>query len=107
MEQYMAKQWAEKFYHSIQWKRVRAEVLHANHYTCSNCYDRGSEVHHIIELTPDNIDDENISLNPSNLKCLCGRCHKKITQGYYGDIETAGYIFNERGEVVPMPPMKI
>lgn len=31
--------------------------------------------HHIIELTLDNIDDVNITLNPNNIEVLCEDCH--------------------------------
>ena len=31
--------------------------------------------HHIIELTLDNIDDVNITLNPDNIEVLCHNCH--------------------------------
>ena len=31
--------------------------------------------HHIIELTLDNIDDVNITLNPDNIEVLCEDCH--------------------------------
>lgn len=33
--------------------------------------------HHIIELTLDNIDDVNITLNPDNIEVLCHNCHNK------------------------------
>jgi 5-methylcytosine-specific restriction endonuclease McrA len=33
------------------------------------------EVHHITELTPDNINDPSVSLNLDNLVSLCKDCH--------------------------------
>ncbi len=33
--------------------------------------------HHIIELTEDNINNPNISLNPSNIEIICLNCHNK------------------------------
>lgn len=33
--------------------------------------------HHKIELTEDNIDDPNISLNPDNIEIICHWCHNK------------------------------
>lgn len=33
--------------------------------------------HHIKELTLDNIDDVNITLNPNNIEVLCHNCHNK------------------------------
>lgn len=34
--------------------------------------------HHVIELTLQNVNDANISLNPSNIKLIHFRCHNKI-----------------------------
>jgi 5-methylcytosine-specific restriction endonuclease McrA len=95
----MAQSWAKKFYNSNRWKSCRREVIKRDRYTCNDCYGRAGEVHHIIELTPDNIDDDRIALNPDNLVSLCGACHKKRTSGSDGDV-VAGYIFNEAGQVV-------
>ena len=96
----MAKSWAEALYHSKAWKTVRREVLRRDHYTCHDCYGRAEEVHHVIPLDENNINDPMIALNPDNLMCLCGQCHKKITKGYTGAV-IEGYIFNEDGQLVP------
>ena len=95
----MAKEWAKAFYNSPQWQAVRREVLRRDHYTCAHCYGRAEEVHHIIELTPDNINDMNISLNPDNLISLCHDCHSKITHGNTGDVRE-GFVFDEEGNVI-------
>ena len=95
----MAQEWADKFYHSQIWKTTRRIVLRRDHYTCADCYGRAEEVHHIIELTPENINDPKIALNPGNLISLCGQCHKKRTKGYTGDISER-YVFDEYGQVV-------
>lgn len=34
--------------------------------------------HHKTELTLDNIDDVNITLNPSNIEVICHNCHNKL-----------------------------
>ena len=49
---------------------------------CERCLARGlirqgDEVHHKIRLTPENINDPNISLNWENLEMLCKDCHEK------------------------------
>jgi 5-methylcytosine-specific restriction endonuclease McrA len=95
----MARSFSDKFYHSKAWKNVRHEVLRRDLFTCRDCHSRANEVHHIIELTPDNINDINISLNHDNLISLCHDCHTKITKGYTGDI-TDGYIFDDNGQVI-------
>lgn len=50
-------------------------------YLCVDCDAKGKlnfaeEVHHIIELTPENINDPEIALNPDNLVSLCRECHR-------------------------------
>lgn len=47
---------------------------------CERCLARGlivpaTQVHHIIPITPENIEDVNITLNPDNLIILCKPCH--------------------------------
>lgn len=95
----MAKVWAKAFYDSRIWKDCRRAVLRRDLFTCRDCNARASEVHHIIELTPDNISDPMIALNPDNLVSLCHACHDKITKGLTGDLPPE-YLFNDKGEVV-------
>lgn len=96
----MAKAFSLSFYHSRAWRLVRQQVLRRDLYTCQECMaNRAGEVHHIIELTPENINDESIALNPDNLVSLCHDCHTKITQGSTGDIQE-GYIFDDEGNVI-------
>lgn len=73
--------WAATFYSSGAWKQVRDLARKRDHYLCVDCLRQGKytpaeEVHHIIELTPDNINDPNVSLALSNLVCVCRECHK-------------------------------
>ncbi len=43
---------------------------------CGEIFELGElRPHHIIELTLDNIDDINITLNPQNIEVLCEDCH--------------------------------
>jgi 5-methylcytosine-specific restriction endonuclease McrA len=62
---------------------------------------RAEEVHHIIELTPENINDPSIALNLDNLMCLCHNCHTRETKGSTGDAGE-GYVFDENGQLVPV-----
>lgn len=96
----MAKSFSDKFYHSKIWKDTRKQILRRDQYTCQQCWGRAEEVHHKIELTPENIDDVNVTLNPDNLVSLCHDCHTKITKGYTGDVRE-GFIFDDEGNVVP------
>jgi 5-methylcytosine-specific restriction endonuclease McrA len=96
----MAKEFAKQFYSSLQWKSTRLLVLRRDLYTCQECFgNRAQEVHHIIELTPENINDITVSLNPDNLLSLCHTCHTKITKGSTGDV-AEGYVFDDEGNVV-------
>jgi 5-methylcytosine-specific restriction endonuclease McrA len=94
----MAKDWAKQFYNSKAWKECRKIVLRRDLYTCAHCYGRAEEVHHVIELTVDNINDISIALNPDNLLSLCHNCHTKITKGFTGDLQE-GYVFTDDGQV--------
>ena len=109
----MAQDWAKRFYNSQAWKKQRDYVLKRDHYTCTEpgCRARAEEVHHIKELSANNVNDINISLNPSNLRSLCGDCHKRITRemksGTFGILQdivfdTNGYPV-AAGEVVDSP----
>ena len=75
------KPWAKKLYSSAAWKNVRGYVYIRDQYLCQDCLKNGiykpaEEVHHIIELTPENGDDPNIAVNPENLVSLCRECHR-------------------------------
>jgi len=68
------------FYKSKAWKHCRAEYAKTANHLCERCLSKGiikpgEIVHHKIHLTPDNIQDESISLNPENLELLCRDCH--------------------------------
>ena len=71
----MAREFAKAFYNSKEWQKVRNFVLMRDKYLCAKCGNPAEEVHHIIHLSSANIYDVNITLNPSNLICLCRDCH--------------------------------
>lgn len=73
----MARAFAKTFYDSKAWKDTRDYCLLRDHYSCVKCGNAAEEVHHKIWLTPENINDINITLNPDNLICLCHVCHTK------------------------------
>lgn len=71
---------AVKFYSSNAWKLCRDNVKQRDHGLCQDCLKKGlitpaDAVHHIIELTPENINNPEISLNEKNLVSLCRDCH--------------------------------
>ena len=55
-----------KFYRSSKWKVARAIKITTANGICEKCGNVGTEVHHIIHLTKDNIHDPSIALNVSS-----------------------------------------
>ena len=79
----MAQAWARQFYNSKAWRQLREKLVVESNFLCADCgesYLKDSTqlvAHHIKELTPQNINDANISLNPANIKIICRKCHDK------------------------------
>ena len=71
----MAREFAKAFYNSKEWQKCRDYILKRDNYLCTRCGNPAEEVHHKKHLTPKNITDVSISLNPDNLTCLCKDCH--------------------------------
>ena len=98
----MAKEFARAFYRSQAWQSVRQQALMRDCFTCQICGARAQEVHHIVELTAENIHDRNVSLNLNNLQSLCHNCHKAITAEEHGlkhlDCDP-GYYFDSTGQL--------
>lgn len=66
-------------------------------------------VHHKIPLTPNNISDPNIAVNPDNLEALCYECHDDVHRalgvGYGGGRgvpEEPRVGFDEFGNVIEL-----
>lgn len=77
------KPYAEKFYSSKAWKNTRAAYAKSKRNLCELCLDKGlykpcEIVHHKVELTPQNIDNPDVTLNWNNLQCLCREHHAAI-----------------------------
>ena len=70
----MAKDWAKAFYKSAAWQDCRSAYIQSVFGLCERCGVPGAEVHHIIYLTPDNINDPYIALSWDNLELLCHEC---------------------------------
>ena len=85
------QQYAETFYKSFAWQQCRDSYARSVGYLCEECGAAGEIVHHIKHITPDNINDPNITLGFDNLQLLCRDCHftyygqqiDPITQQYY------------------------
>ena len=91
----------EKFYHSKAWANVKRTKRMMEHGICQRCGNAGWEVHHIIPLTDENVDDPKIALNLENLELLCTACHNAARdeelkkQGKRSD-----YYFDEQGNMI-------
>ena len=73
--------WAVSFYKSAAWKSMRDAIWKRDAGLCVDCRKRGrvtaaEEVHHIVPLAPNNINDPDVTLNPELLVSLCRECHK-------------------------------
>ena len=76
---------AKPFYKSRAWQNVRSVVWDRAHGLCERCAERGEVVpadvvHHTVPLTPENVGDPDISLNPDRLVALCHDCHTLVHQ---------------------------
>ena len=86
-----------KFYKSDKWKIARAIRIAAASGLCEQCGAIGTEVHHKVHLTPENVDDPNVSINQDNLILLCKDCHNKEHERF---TDTKHYRFDSDGNMV-------
>ena len=84
-------------------------------YLCRICGNPAQEVHHKEHLSPENLYNLQVNLNPDNLISLCRSCHqdqhqedkKEGRKRYYSKKKSAcaeGYHFDESGQLVPDEP---
>lgn len=74
---------------------------------CEICHDSSGEiVHHVIWLTPSNIDDPDIALSYSNLKYVCHHCHDLI-HVYVSDDARPRVVFDSNGNPSETPPINL
>ena len=100
----MAQDWAKPFYNSKKWIKCRELYKQEKNGLCERClkrgiYNPGEEVHHKIWLTPQNINDPEITLSFNNLELLCASCHTYEHVGKLSPVRE-GLMFNEIGELV-------
>lgn len=106
------------FYHSKAWKQVRLNVWLKQNMLCNRCHlpvyvDGLSEylpkekrrtgiVHHKIYLDNNNVYDDSITLDESNLEGLCKSCHE--LEHHQDEVKRLGYDFDELGNLVKKNP---
>lgn len=76
------KPYAAAFYSSTAWKRCREAYRERVGGLCEECLRRGiytpaEIIHHIVEITPENVNDPAVTLNFDNLRAVCRECHAK------------------------------
>ncbi|CAK7084277.1 HNH endonuclease [Tissierella sp.] len=100
----MAKPYAKKFYNSKAWRKCRESYIAKVHRLCEQCLKNGKHepgyiVDHIEEITPENINNPDITLNHDNLQYLCLTCHNRKTFGS-AEVVREGLMFDDRGNLV-------
>ena len=71
------KEYPAGFYKGKQWKKVSRAYMQSRSYVCERCGGAASICHHKTYITPGNINDTSITLDPANLECLCQDCHNQ------------------------------
>lgn len=95
----MASEWAKPFYGSVNWQKCRSGFISYKRGLCERCLSigvitPGTQVHHKIHLTPENITDPKIALDWNNLELLCDECHRQEHTG------NKRYSVDEHGRVL-------
>lgn len=95
----MARAWAYAFYHSKPWELCRAAYGKSKHWLCERCHRPGNTVHHKTNLTPENINDPNVTMGWWNLELLCEDCHN---QEHHRTIKATrpGFAFDDEGNLI-------
>lgn len=97
---------AIQFYHSMQWRRLAESYRKSHHFLCEKCGQPASTVHHIVHLTPSNINNPEIALSPDNLQLLCHECHDKIHDRFQQrNPEPRKIRFDADGNVIAADPI--
>lgn len=94
----MAKNWAERFYKSKAWTDCRLAFMKSKFFICERCQGAATIAHHKIYLTPENINNPDITLNWDNLEALCQDCHNK--EHSCGDVTAEGLRFTADGDLI-------
>lgn len=100
------KEYAKDFYQSKAWKKTRQTVIKRANGLCERCraaglYVPGVIVHHKKYITPGNIHDASVTLNPANLEYLCEDCHNKEHKAK----SNGRYRFSSDGKLLPPKEM--
>jgi 5-methylcytosine-specific restriction protein A len=100
----MAKTWAKQFYKSKQWQQCRESYIAKVHGLCERCNEKGiitpgKIVHHTVYLSPENINNPEISLNHELLEYLCQNHHNSEHHGE-SEVLVEGLMFDREGNLI-------
>lgn len=99
----MARKFAKSFYNSKAWKECQKAFKAYKLGICERCGSAsGTEVHHKIKLTEDNINDPQVTLNFDNLELLCQTCHAQHHNRKHGFVRD-DVCFDEFGDLIAKP----
>lgn len=106
----MAKDWAKQFYKSKAWQQCRESYISSVFGLCETCKAKGIDkpgkiLHHVIPLTPLNINDSGITLGWDNLRYECKECHDEheghgVIMAFA--VVGAGLAFDVNGQLVKL-----
>jgi predicted kinase len=87
----------KSFYASEAWQKFRTAIIAERGPRCQKCSKIIANpldciLHHIKELTPENVRDVNIALNPDNVLIVCHDCHDKVHNRFGYKAERNVYI---------------
>ena len=99
----MAKEFSKRFYKSKAWLMTREYIFKRDGGLCQDCLKKGNikdgeEVHHIIFLDSNNINDPEVTLGEKNLVLLCKECHHK--RHSFKKNTREGLQFDEKGQLI-------
>ena len=94
----MAQSFAHQLYVSKEWVALRFRLIIERGPICQRCgkvmIDTSQLIgHHIKALTPANINDVMITLNPDNIELVCLRCHNKIDRHFASNSHTVYVVY--------------
>ena len=94
------KEFAQSLYSSKAWQKTRDAYKRSVGGLCEICWAKGIPkpgeiVHHKTPITPENINDPNVTLSFSNLQLVCRDCHAHIH-----DRKKRRYKLDDMGRVI-------
>ena len=89
----------------MKWRKCRDAYMRMGRGLCEPCFKKGKWtraeiVHHKVHITPENLNDPNVTLNFDNLERVCRKCHAKEHPEIYGEIRDPRVGFDAEGNVV-------